>query len=108
MTSEHLINPNPIIHERKSRIPRVSRDIMHCPHCIANAAAVCEWPYVLPMLLQEALKGTTTGSREPIDAVEVFEHIRDITDPEHPYTLEQLNVVEESLITVDDASGYVE
>lgn len=45
--------------------------------------------------------------REPIDALEIFEHIRDITDPEHPYTLEQLNVVEEKLITVDDAKGRV-
>eukprot|EP00775_Hariotina_reticulata_P002151 gene2151-2469_t len=77
MTSENLINPNPIIHERKARKTR------------------------------ETLKATT-GVREPIDAVEIFEHIRDITDPEHPYTLEQLNVVEESLITVDDASGFVQ
>jgi hypothetical protein len=39
--------------------------------------------------------------------VQVFEHLRDITDPEHPYTLEQLNVVEERLIDVDDARGRV-
>lgn len=45
--------------------------------------------------------------REPIDALEVFEHIRDVTDPEHPYTLEQLNVVSEELITVNDSSGRV-
>lgn len=31
---------------------------------------------------------------DPVDATEVFDHIRDICDPEHPYTLEQLNVVE--------------
>lgn len=37
---------------------------------------------------------------EPIDAEEVFEYIRDITDPEHPYTLEQLNVVQEDHIKV--------
>ena len=36
-----------------------------------------------------------------------LQHIRDITDPEHPYSLEQLNVVEENLITVHDNSGYV-
>ncbi|KAK9802584.1 hypothetical protein WJX73_007562 [Symbiochloris irregularis] len=47
------------------------------------------------------------GDREPIDALEVFEHIRDITDPEHPYSLEQLNVVSEELITVNDQSGRV-
>ena len=30
---------------------------------------------------------------DPIDAQEVFDYIRDINDPEHPYSLEQLNVV---------------
>lgn len=35
-----------------------------------------------------------------LDAHEVFDHIRDINDPEHPYTLEQLNVVDEELIKV--------
>uniref|UniRef100_A0A915D046 MIP18 family-like domain-containing protein n=1 Tax=Ditylenchus dipsaci TaxID=166011 RepID=A0A915D046_9BILA len=37
---------------------------------------------------------------EPIDQREIFDYIRDINDPEHPYTLEQLNVVQEELITV--------
>lgn len=45
--------------------------------------------------------------REPIDVQEIFEHIRDINDPEHPYTLEQLNVVREEHISVDDAKGLV-
>jgi hypothetical protein len=35
------------------------------------------------------------------------QHLRDITDPEHPYTLEQLNVVSEDLISIDDAAGLV-
>jgi hypothetical protein len=35
------------------------------------------------------------------------QHIRDITDPEHPYTLEQLNVVAEELVDVEDAAGSV-
>uniref|UniRef100_A0AC35TG54 FeS_assembly_P domain-containing protein n=1 Tax=Rhabditophanes sp. KR3021 TaxID=114890 RepID=A0AC35TG54_9BILA len=39
---------------------------------------------------------------EPINAEEVFEYIRDINDPEHPLTLEQLNVVQEDLIHVDN------
>lgn len=33
--------------------------------------------------------------------------MRDINDPEHPYTLEQLQVVREEHIQVDDASGHV-
>ncbi|CAB3401380.1 unnamed protein product [Caenorhabditis bovis] len=39
---------------------------------------------------------------DPINANEIFELIRDINDPEHPYTLEQLNVVQEELIKVSD------
>lgn len=35
------------------------------------------------------------------------QHIRDITDPEHPYTLEQLHVVSEEAIKVDDTKGVV-
>lgn len=33
--------------------------------------------------------------------------IRSINDPEHPLTLEQLNVVEQSLVEVDDVNNYV-
>jgi len=40
-------------------------------------------------------------TEDPLDAREIFDYIRDINDPEHPYTLEQLNVVDEDLITVD-------
>lgn len=36
------------------------------------------------------------------------QHIRDIVDPEHPYTLEQLNVVTEEQVEVDDAAGTVQ
>lgn len=36
-----------------------------------------------------------------------LQHIRDIQDPEHPYSLEQLNVVSESLIDVSDDKGAV-
>lgn len=32
---------------------------------------------------------------DPVDSREIFDLIRDINDPEHPLTLEQLNVVEE-------------
>jgi len=48
------------------------------------------------------------GSREPIDDIEVFEHIRDIADPEHPYSLEQLGVVSHEDVKVDDENGTVD
>ena len=38
---------------------------------------------------------------DEIDAREVFDLIRDIKDPEHPLTLEELNVVSEEHISVD-------
>jgi len=37
-----------------------------------------------------------------------LQYIRDITDPEHPYTLEQLKVVSEDAINVDDGLGAVQ
>ncbi len=36
-----------------------------------------------------------------------MQHVRDVTDPEHPYTLEQLKVVNEDAITVKDEEGIV-
>lgn len=44
---------------------------------------------------------------DPFDTREVFDLLRDINDPEHPLTLEELNVVKESQITVDDAKNSV-
>ena len=44
---------------------------------------------------------------DPIDAREVFDLVRGIADPEHPLTLEQLNVVEQQLVEVDAAAGRV-
>lgn len=43
-----------------------------------------------------------------IDAREVFDIIRDINDPEHPLTLEELNVVEEDKITVDNEKNLIQ
>ncbi|OUC48404.1 hypothetical protein D917_06179 [Trichinella nativa] len=39
---------------------------------------------------------------DPIDEMEIFDLIRDIKDPEHPFTLEQLNVVSLESIEVED------
>ena len=45
--------------------------------------------------------------RDPLDALEVFDMIRSIKDPEHPHTLEQLRVTQHDLISVDDSRGRV-
>jgi len=44
---------------------------------------------------------------DPVDSREIFDFIRDINDPEHPLTLEDLNVVNEEHIEVDDKSKSV-
>ena len=72
-----LINPAPRIHARKTR--QRERRAQNSPE----------------------------DEREAIDGWEIFEHIRDIVDPEHPYTLEQLNVVDTEHIDVDDVKGRV-
>jgi hypothetical protein len=61
--SAPLINPAPIVHSR-----RVVR--REAPRAVDPADA----------------------SRELFDALEVFGHLREISDPEHPYTLEQARV----------------
>lgn len=44
---------------------------------------------------------------DPIDAREIFDLIREIKDPEHPLTLEELNVVREDQISVDLESKVI-
>ena len=39
------------------------------------------------------LDGAEIESEDEIDAFEIFDMLRHINDPEHPLTLEQLNVV---------------
>ncbi|BAT99672.1 hypothetical protein VIGAN_10117000 [Vigna angularis var. angularis] len=73
-----LINANPIIYEKKERRTRTS----------------------LTALQDEY-------AAEPIDQQEIFDHIRDIKDPEHPYSLEELKVITEEAVEVDDQRNYV-
>ncbi|XP_072987589.1 protein AE7-like [Typha latifolia] len=72
-----LINANPVVHEKKER------RIRNAPEIIDEKA------------------------EETIDQQEIFEHIRDIKDPEHPYSLEELKVVSEDLIEVDERRCHV-
>ena len=46
--------------------------------------------------------------RDEIDAREVFDLLRFINDPEHPLTLEELNVLQEAHIDVSDSENRVE
>lgn len=44
---------------------------------------------------------------DPIDAREIFDKIKDIKDPEHPLSLEELNVVREDQISVSSDGKHV-
>ncbi|XP_043466174.1 MIP18 family protein galla-2 [Leptopilina heterotoma] len=44
---------------------------------------------------------------DEFDSREVFDIVRNINDPEHPLTLEELKVVEEDLIEVDNKNNAV-
>ncbi|XP_047094693.1 protein AE7-like [Lolium rigidum] len=72
-----LINANPVVHERKERHTR------------------------------QAPESTDETAVELIDQLEIFEHIRDIKDPEHPYSLEELNVVTEDSVEISNELSHV-
>eukprot|EP00898_Chlorokybus_atmophyticus_P007209 jgi/Chlat1/748/Chrsp104S01303 len=80
-----LINPNPVVHERRATPAGSAR-----PAASGSASAA---------LVDDDEAG--------VDAFDAVEHIRDINDPEHPYTLEQLRVVSENDIAVDDPKALV-
>lgn len=72
-----LINANPVVYERKERPSR------------------------------NDVTDRDESTVEPIDGQEVFDHLRDIKDPEHPYSLEQLKVISEDAIEVDDEHSLI-
>mmetsp|Transcript_26257 Transcript_26257/g.46714 ORF Transcript_26257/g.46714 Transcript_26257/m.46714 type:complete len:165 (-) Transcript_26257:451-945(-) len=80
MATADLINPAPIIYERQT-LDRRQRAV--------------------------GVEAASEEERDPVDALEIFEHLRDIKDPEHPHSLEELNVMQEKNIQVDDAKGLV-
>ncbi len=53
-------------------------------------------------LVEEKFQYDDEDEREIFSSTEIFEMIRHLNDPEHPLTLEQLNVVSEENIMVDD------
>lgn len=45
---------------------------------------------------------------DPVDADEIFQLIRNLNDPEHPLSLEQLRVVQKELIVVNSAKNHLD
>ena len=82
--------PNPISYESLS-------------HCFFQPSpSVLSLEDKVKMENEGTLEMTTTRRSDAVEAWEVFDIIRNIQDPEHPLTLEQLNVVNlEHIIIVD-------
>ncbi|XP_031686633.1 cytosolic iron-sulfur assembly component 2B [Oncorhynchus kisutch] len=66
-----------------------------------------------PLIFQRTGERLQTANDEdedvadPIDDREIFDLIRSINDPEHPLSLEELNVVEQVRVRVDDQENTV-
>jgi metal-sulfur cluster biosynthetic enzyme len=81
-------------------------------------ASTCKSNYPFPIHFSDGSKSTLEPSheefpvqgkqihQESIDKDEVFDIIRNIQDPEHPLTLEQLGVVSRNQIDVKENQGY--
>ncbi len=82
--------------------------------CSTSAAQL--WPAGMWLPLSFGLLGSAAARTIPNNQAHTccappfthMQHIRDIVDPEHPYTLEQLNVVTEEQVEVDDVAGTVQ
>ncbi|NP_001002449.1 cytosolic iron-sulfur assembly component 2B [Danio rerio] len=66
-----------------------------------------------PLIFQRSGERLLTSTDEdedvadPIDVREIFDLIRSINDPEHPLSLEELNVVEQVRVNVNDEESTV-
>ncbi|XP_030621571.1 cytosolic iron-sulfur assembly component 2B [Chanos chanos] len=66
-----------------------------------------------PLIFQRSGERLLTANEEdeniadPIDDREIFDLIRSINDPEHPLSLEELNVVEQVRVKVNDEESTV-
>ncbi|XP_026071267.1 mitotic spindle-associated MMXD complex subunit MIP18-like [Carassius auratus] len=66
-----------------------------------------------PLIFQRSGERLVTAADEdedvadPIDDREIFDLIRSINDPEHPLSLEELNVVEQVRVNVNDPESVV-
>jgi metal-sulfur cluster biosynthetic enzyme len=85
-----LQNANPVIVKERHEVTRLPRGLKD-----------------LDKLLGEGGEEDEEEEYEYFDNGEVFDHIRNLNDPEHPLTLEQLNVVSMENVTVEDPGDYV-
>eukprot|EP00002_Diphylleia_rotans_P006095 TRINITY_DN1540_c0_g1_i1.p1 TRINITY_DN1540_c0_g1~~TRINITY_DN1540_c0_g1_i1.p1 ORF type:complete len:182 (+),score=38.15 TRINITY_DN1540_c0_g1_i1:49-594(+) len=94
MQIDEKINPNPIVFAVSAK--RVSHASITRNHAQRRIG------YAFTADFTRIDDGDETlHDDDPFTAEEIFEYIRDIKDPEHPYSLEQLNVVRTELIAIE-------
>ncbi|KAE8733108.1 MIP18 family protein [Hibiscus syriacus] len=101
-----LINANPIVYEKKER---QVRKVTSVPDEYAVEPIDQEEifdilfsiPFYFPYLILYYVEHVI------LIFLTFLNHIRDIKDPEHPYSLEELKVITEDAIEVDDERSYV-
>ena len=83
------------------------RHIFSPPHMTSNPNPSVYSPTIPRRSYAVSLSDADTG-RDGVDAIEVFELLRHINDPEHPLTLEQLDVAKLDFIAVDDGASTLD
>ncbi|MCD7453059.1 hypothetical protein HAX54_019491 [Datura stramonium] len=130
MVSE-LINANPIVYEKKERQARIAPSVLRCQYHFPCSQPLnetlllgCPTPLArktsvdmtltvkkLSLLLMlrrsDVAYGTLSIPKINQGHAASSSDLRDIKDPEHPYSLEELKVITEDAIEVDDKRSYV-
>jgi len=110
-----IYNANPVVHAAPSKSTR-QKPVRHDTRYLWSSDPDVERPPLLLALL--GTEGSGSGSsgeeseeeeREEIDNIEIYELLRGIYDPEHPLTLEQLQVInpEHIRITPSNPTSHV-
>ncbi|WFD27469.1 hypothetical protein MNAN1_002466 [Malassezia nana] len=96
-------NANPVVHATRAQRPRAAAHL-------GSDEAWWQHETLMPnhsLFVSADEEAADDEATEALDAREVFDLVRSVTDPEHPLTLEQLAVVNEADITVDEGDHSV-
>lgn len=97
-----LINANPVVHAKKERVPRTEESHSHSDDCV-DPLEIYDILFPLTRSFFDYLNWKTKRR----SLTQIVNFVRDIRDPEHPYSLEQLSVLSEESITVDEKLGRI-
>ncbi|KAG5228655.1 MIP18 family protein [Salix suchowensis] len=103
-----LINANPVIYEKKERRVRSVDDSEYTAAEAIDQLEVFDILFTFFFLkFNSIFFSFSCINKHLFIFLTILNHIRDIKDPEHPYSLEELKVITEDAIEVDDKLSYV-